>query len=256
VAQNGAAAAEPTHILADRAELEHATDIATFFGKPARMWQGGNQVQAPVLEFSHGLERLIARGEGSTGWSTAMQAAQVHTVLVNAGSDGPGAASGGTGGPAAARPGAVATAPAAGSTRPDGRSGAARTGAGAGAPDVVRIASGGLVYSGTLRQADFTGGAFAQTVDGTIRAREAMVTLSANGAPGPAANGAAAAPSMAGSLERVVATGGVEIEQPGFHATGERLVYTESDGLYELTGDKDAPPKAMDADGTTTTGRQ
>ena len=32
--------AEPTHILADRAEMEHATDIATFYGKPVRLWQG------------------------------------------------------------------------------------------------------------------------------------------------------------------------------------------------------------------------
>jgi len=32
--------AEPTHILAERAELEYATKIATFHGKPVRLWQG------------------------------------------------------------------------------------------------------------------------------------------------------------------------------------------------------------------------
>ena len=77
----GSATAEPTHILADRAELEHATQIATFYGKPVRMWQGGNQVLAPVIEFAQAEKRLIARGDAGTGWSAAAQAAQVHTLL-------------------------------------------------------------------------------------------------------------------------------------------------------------------------------
>jgi hypothetical protein len=33
---------------------------------------------------------------------------------------------------------------------------------------------------------------------------------------------------------------------------GQRLVYTASDRTALLTGDKDAPPKAIDAQGTTT----
>jgi lipopolysaccharide export system protein LptA len=61
---------------------------------------------------------------------------------------------------------------------------------------------------------------------------------------------------MAGMLERMVASGAVDIEQPRVRATGERLVYTESDELYVLTGDNSAPPKAVDADGTTTTGAE
>ena len=70
--------------------------------------------------------------------------------------------------------------------------------------------------------------------------------------PGESA-GKADVPSMAGSLERVVASGAVDIEQPGLQATGERLLYTGSDQLYVLTGDRSTAPRAVDADGTTTT---
>jgi lipopolysaccharide export system protein LptA len=57
----GSGTAEPTHILADRADLEHATDVATFYGKPARLWQGTDQVQAPVIEMARAQKRLIDR---------------------------------------------------------------------------------------------------------------------------------------------------------------------------------------------------
>jgi lipopolysaccharide export system protein LptA len=117
--------------------------------------------------------------------------------------------------------------------------------------DVVRITSGGLLYSGTTRQADFTGGVRAETADGTVRANEAAITLQQT-APGESA-GKADVPSMAGRVERMVANGAVDIEQPGLQATGKRLVYTESDQLYVLTGDNNTPPKAVDPDGTTTT---
>jgi lipopolysaccharide export system protein LptA len=234
-----AAAAEPTHILADRAELEHATQIATFFGKPVRMWQGGNQVQAPVIEFARAERRLIARGEAGTGWSAAAQAAQVRTVLSAAASDVSGTAKSG-----------------AGAQTPACSTGAAKTGAGkagaeARAPDVVRIASGGLIYSDILRQADFTGGFRADTVDGTIRAGAGTVYMQKAGAD--AASGSdAAGPSLGGSLERVVAAGHVELDKPGMHATGERLTYTASDRMVLLTGDAKNPPKAIGAQGTTT----
>ena len=118
---------------------------------------------------------------------------------------------------------------------------------------MVRIASGGLVFSGILNQADFTGGFRADTADGTIRANAGTAYLQqAAAANAPTTGGARAVPSLDGRLERVVATGNVDIQQPGLRATGERLVYTASDQVCLLTGTKDAPPKAMDAQGTTT----
>jgi lipopolysaccharide export system protein LptA len=50
----------------------------------------------------------------------------------------------------------------------------------------------------------------------------------------------------------VVATGHVDIQQPGVRATGERLVYTANDQVFLLTGDSKNPPQATDANGTTT----
>ena len=41
---------------------------------------------------------------------------------------------------------------------------------------------------------------------------------------------------MGGSVERVVMTGRIEMEQPGQAGTGEQLVYTASDGTFVLTG--------------------
>jgi lipopolysaccharide export system protein LptA len=229
-ARAGAASDQPTHILADRAELQHATKIATFYGKPVRMWQGGNQVQAPVIEVAQAEKRLTARGEGSAP-------GQVHTVLS--------AWEGDVSGKPGARPQAACSATAA-------RAGAAKAGAGAEAksPEVVRIASGGLIYSDSLRQADFTGGFRADTVDGTIRAGSGTVFMQKTANAGSDAD--SAVPSLGGNLDRVVAAGHVELDKPGMHATGERLVYTASDRIVLLTGDAKAPPKAVGAQGSTT----
>jgi lipopolysaccharide export system protein LptA len=41
-------------------------------------------------------------------------------------------------------------------------------------------------------------------------------------------------------------TGGIEMEQPGRRAMGERLVYTADEGTFVLTGTNAAPPKIMD----------
>jgi lipopolysaccharide export system protein LptA len=51
----------------------------------------------------------------------------------------------------------------------------------------------------------------------------------------------------------MIATGSVVVDQPGRKGTGDRLVYTASDGVYVLTGTKSAPPRVVDeAQGTTT----
>ena len=59
---------------------------------------------------------------------------------------------------------------------------------------------------------------------------------------------------MAGSVERMVVTGDIDMEQPGRRATGERLVYTAGDGLFVLTGTPSALPKVVDDQRGTVTG--
>jgi lipopolysaccharide export system protein LptA len=235
------APSEPTHVLAERAELVHATGVVTFYGRPVRLWQGGSQVQAPVIELARQQQRLTARGEASAGGPQTMQ---VHTVLVSAGSDASGAAKAGAGSSAIAKLG-------------DGKTATSER-----LPSVARIASGGLVYSGDLRRAAFSGGVRAETADGTIRANEATVYLQPDvGAAQSARTKAAAAPpagdavpSLAGDVERMVATGEIEIKQPGRRAAGEHLVYTASDGLFVLTGDGKALPRLVDSARGTITG--
>jgi lipopolysaccharide export system protein LptA len=54
------------HVLAERAELEKVADQAVFYGaagRPARLWRGGSQVEAPVLEFAQRQRKLVARGQ-------------------------------------------------------------------------------------------------------------------------------------------------------------------------------------------------
>jgi lipopolysaccharide export system protein LptA len=236
---------EPAHVLAARAELKRDSQIATFHGvagRPARLWQGGSQVDAPVLQFEQKQRRLLAHGEGQ-GAPMA-----VHTVLVRGGSSGSSAK------PDVAKPGA-----------------AAGKAAGGGGADVVRVASRELVYSDAARKAEFTGGIEVESRDGRMRGQQVVVYLEPaktpvivkassqnDGKPGGVkANPAGVAGGngfMAGSVERMVVTGHIDMEQPGRRATGEELVYTASDGTFVLTGTPAAPPKVADDQRGTVTG--
>jgi lipopolysaccharide export system protein LptA len=248
---------EPVHVLAARAELKHASQLAIFYGdagKPARLWQAGSQVQAPVLEFEQKQGRLRAHGDGQG------EAMVVHTVLVSSG----GLAKGDTGKADTARASA-------GKSGIAGRSGVV-VGAGIGAgsaggkTNVVRVASRELVYSDEVRRADFTGGVLVESNDGTMRGDQAVVYL--NGAPMSGKPGAAGAASgakpgagasggfMGGSVDRVVATGNIVMEQPGRRASGEQLVYTASDGTFVLTGTPAVLPKVVDQQQGTVMGAQ
>jgi lipopolysaccharide export system protein LptA len=234
---------EPTHVVAASADLVRGTGVATFYGKPARLWQAGSQVQAPVIQLqlveqsgTWELSKLIAHGDatGSVG--------QVRTILVQQ----PSPDKLGTAKPRPAKTGKPLSCSAKSeSTKPSAEKSQRL-------PSVVRITSGQLIYSGDLRQAEFTGGVRAETLDGTIRAAQATAFLQ------PVAKGLAASaqvsPQLAGKVERMIATGQIQIDQPGLRATGGRLVYTAADGLFVLTGDGKSPPKLVDSECGTITG--
>jgi lipopolysaccharide export system protein LptA len=59
---------------------------------------------------------------------------------------------------------------------------------------------------------------------------------------------------MGGSVERVVVSGHIEMEQPGRRATGDQVVYTASDGMFVLTGTPAVLPKVVDDQRGTVTG--
>ncbi|HWZ01904.1 MAG TPA: LptA/OstA family protein, partial [Edaphobacter sp.] len=235
---------EPAHVLAARAELKHDSQIATFHGiagTPARLWQGASQVEAPVLQFDQKQRRLLAYGEGQ-GAPMA-----VHTVLVSGGS---------SGSPAKLAP-----------AKPKAGSGKLIAG---GKGDVVQVASRELVYLDEARKAEFTGGVQVQSRDGSLRGQEAVVYLQpagtgagkgsspSNGKVDGGKTGTASAVGgsgfMAGSVERMVVSGPLDMQQPGRRATGEQLVYTASDGLFVLTGTPAVLPKVTDDQRGTVTG--
>jgi lipopolysaccharide export system protein LptA len=224
---------EPMHVLAARAELKHDSKIAIFHGagKPARMWQGASQVDAPVLQFEQKQRRLLAHGEGQ-GAPMA-----VHTVLVGAGAS-----------LSAAKP-----------EVPKTRDATGKVAGGGGKTDVVRVVSRDLVYSDTARTAEFTGGVKVDSKDGNLQAQQVVAYLQpvqGKASPeGGRGQGAGAVGGFAGGkVERVVATGNVEMEGPGRHATGEKVVYTASDGMFVLTGTPAGLPKVTDDQKGTVTG--
>ncbi len=236
-------ASEPVHVLAARAEMKHDSQVATFYGvagRPARMWQGASQVDAPVLQFEQKQRRLLAHGvEHKEGQGAPMA---VHTVLVSSG--------------------AAAKTDAAGAEIKAAVSGRKA--------DVIRVQSRDLVYSDEARRADFSGGVEVESADGSMRGQQMAVYLQAadngsfkkaKGDVGAAVssakgldNAGAANGFMGGSVERVVTSGHIEISQPGRRATGEQVVYTASDGMFVLTGTPTVLPKVIDDQRGTVTG--
>jgi lipopolysaccharide export system protein LptA len=210
------------HVLAQRAELKKASGTAFFHGgagKLARLWQGGSQVEAPVLEFNQKQRRLVAKGDG-TGAPMA-----VHTVLVSTGQ--------------------ISTKPA---QLDAGKAGdPAKATAALRRPAVVRVASREMVYSDEAREADFTGGVRVESADGVMRGDRASAYLQTGSVDKAAAKKVDTnAGFLGGSVERVTVSGGIEIDQQGRRATGDKLVYTASDGLFVLTGTPAAPPRVVD----------
>lgn len=220
------------HVTGVRAEFKRAADMAIFYGeagRAARLWQGGSQVEAPVLQFEQKERRLVAHGAGQ-GAPMA-----VHAVFVNSGA------------------GKV-------DSSSSSKTSAGKVGVGkeVGRAQVVRVASRELIYSDEERKAEFSGGVLVETSDSRMKGEQATVYLQpAQGAGGKTTGGAKAAVPvsgpggvaggmMGGSVERIVATGQIEIEQTGRRATGTQLVYTASDGMFLLTGTAAAPPKVVD----------
>jgi lipopolysaccharide export system protein LptA len=108
-----------------------------------------------------------------------------------------------------------------------------------------------MLYTDATRQAIFRGPVSVDDQDGELRAREVTVYLTPKDqtvaeSAAPAAPTAGAPITLGGKVDRIIAVGSVEVEQPGREATGERLVYTASDRVSVLTGTKDVPPKAVD----------
>ena len=213
---------EVLHVLAGRADIDKVSNKVIFYGRTgsaARLWQGGSQIEAPVLELERKQGRLTAHDHG-----TSMA---VHTVLVSTGSQ------------VGASQNSV---PATG------------IGTKLREPAVVRIGSREMVYSSEDHTAQFTGGVKVESADGVMQGQQATAYMqSALGKK----SGATANPDLfGGAVERVVVNGSIEIAQMGRRATGDRLIYTAADGVFVLTGTDAQPPRVMDATRGTVMGKE
>lgn len=113
----------------------------------------------------------------------------------------------------------------------------------------VNLSADRLTYSDVERKARFEGHVAARSADATVEAASLDVFLLAK-APIPSGAG------HPGQIDRLVAAGDVQIRQetPARRATGERLVYTASDGKFVLTGKEGKTPSIFDAERGNITG--
>lgn len=239
----GGPAGAVTHAMAAEAVLHKAAQTMELKGTdaaPARMWQGASQVQAANILLDRGKDEMQA-------WPVAKDGL-VRVVFAEQGPASTTPASKLAGDPGSRAQGSE-----------DGLVGNRdqRTENATRLPEkqqdrVVRVMSARLEYSGRAHQAVFTGGVVAEGEDGRARGQRAVVFLSegagnrdqgtgsrdhatenreqgsgrAKGQPDP----------MAASVERIVMSGAVKVEQPGRTATGEQLLYTAGTGEFVLTG--------------------
>lgn len=113
-------------------------------------------------------------------------------------------------------------------------------------PSIVRVHSQTLFYSDADRRGDFQGTVTAEDANGVVHSDQAEFYLT------PEVKGTTG--GQQAQLDHIVAIGRVTITQPGRKGTGDRLVYTEDDGKYVLTGSAGNMPRVVDAVKGTTTG--
>jgi lipopolysaccharide export system protein LptA len=206
---------EPVHVLAARAELKHDSQVTTFYGVVGKPARLWQEASQVEAPVIEFEQKQKKLLARGDGQGVAMV---VHTVLTSA-------------------------------AKPDGAK------AGAGKTSVLRVSSRELAYSDESREAVFSGGVQVLSADGSMRGQQAVVYL----LPAPVAGAKTGMTKgqsgfMGGSVDRMVASGHVVIDQPGRRATGEQVVYTASDGMFVLTGTTDVLPKVVDEQRGTVTG--
>ncbi len=253
---------DPVHVLADRAHIVNGGATAQFFGvaagtsakaRPARMWSSTSQVDAVEIDVDRAKNQLTAKSAGS---GSTLQ--PVHLLM-------PAAAANPPANPIA-NAGTTSAASAPDKSKPEKST----------QQQAVRITGPSLVLTGATAtvpgHAVMTGGVVLTTgdsqmtsaaVDATLASRAAAdstakpaaaVPTSALAKPAPAAAGLALGGMMGGSVQSILATGGVHLQQPGRTAIGERLLYTAADDRYLLTGTPAVPPRVDDSQHGNVTG--
>jgi lipopolysaccharide export system protein LptA len=228
---NGAllASASPIHVTAATMTAHNSPAVALYQGN-ARLWQDGNIVEAPTIQFDRDRRFLVAQGTAAQPVSTVLVQAKLgeanKSSADKAKASKPQPDRGKAGGTPALQPGKAGGAPAP-RPRDDETSPIAITAARLNYSDADRLAhyEGGVIAHG----ASFTESS--SSLDAYLRPRSQ--SLGNQSLTGP------------GQLDHMVAEGSVVIVQPTRRAVGNKLVYTASDDKFVLTG---GPPSIFDAE--------
>jgi lipopolysaccharide export system protein LptA len=229
--KDGEAESPATHVVASDAFLHRAAETIEFRGtdaQPVRMWQGASQLEAARVVLDKVHDTLVARPAEPGGL--------VHAVFASLGLHAAGSTSVGAGGAAH-----------------DGQ----RTHLHAmkGSTRVVRVASARVDYTGASREAVFSGGVRSEGATGMVQAERGVVFLNPSetktgasvGKHGNAEPKTQGQPDlMGGSVDKIVLSGGVRMEEPGRQGTGDQLLYTASSGEFVLTGSPGRLPHVVD----------
>jgi lipopolysaccharide export system protein LptA len=208
-----------THILAATAQMHHSTQLSEFRdtdAHPAKMWQGASQVEAATLLFDGAKHTFSAR--------PATPGVPIHAIF--------------TGSPATPKAGAPAR-----------------------AASVIRAASPRMDYNDLRREATFTSGVILEGTMGQVHSQRAVVFLAPVDKSKPATASQTSTQAItqppspfSGTLDRVIVSGDVQLDQPGRKASGDQLLYTAASGNYILTGTPAKPPIVVDAQQGSITG--
>jgi lipopolysaccharide export system protein LptA len=216
------ASASPIHVTAASMTAHNSPAIALYQGS-ARLWQDGNIIQAPSIQFDRDRRFLVAQGTTAQPVSTVL----VQAKLAQPGPDQPGKA----------QPDQVQSggAPAGKEHKPK-----ARPEEKPGETSPITITSARLTYADADRLAHYEGGVVAKGTSFTASSNTMDVYLLPRSQT--SSNQQLAGP---GQLDHMVAQGNVVVQQPGRRAEGHTLVYTAADDKFVLTG---GPPSIFDAE--------
>lgn len=209
--QKGAATSEPIHVLAEHATVTSTTDTARFSGSRSlvRLWTSTAQLTAPEVSLDKAAGTLTATSSAS-GPQTPVRLTLVQQPKAAAGK--------------AARGGNVQVT----------------------ARELLLHDANGTEPA----RLDMAGEVHIMTPDSSVTAERAVARLKPPSAKSTTSAVEARGTTVLGggsSIDSILATGDVHLQQPGRSGTGERLLYTESDNRYELTGTPAKPPAIQDS---------
>ncbi len=219
---NETGASPVTHISSNTAHFVQDTQFATFLGtdeNPAFMWRVGSQVKAATLFFD-GVKHTFSARPSRTG--TFVHA--IFSSLVN-----------------------------------DKKQHSATV-----ASTIFHVVSPYMSYDDISHEAVFSEGVHINGTMGDIRGQQAVVFLlpsrrssstSHSGGSQPAYTLHSQPSPLAGSIDRVLVSGAVHLDQPGRRASGAELLYKTATQSYVLTGTVVAPPQVVDAQEGKVTGK-